>query len=67
MDEMSTSTKGCLRSPPAQLYISTEGTTDNDDVVPLLATLKQASMEHEKVCTYMHENAQGHNQSGNYT
>ena len=34
-------------------YSSTEGTTDNDDVVPLLATHKQASMEHEKVCICM--------------
>ena len=54
MDEMSTPPKECLRPPPAQLYIimyiSTEGTTDNDDIVPLLATHKQATMEHEKVC-----------------
>ena len=53
MDEMSTSTEGCLRSPPAQLYVRTEGTTDNDDVVTLLATHKQATMEHEKVCICM--------------
>ena len=57
MDEMSTPPKECLRPPPAQLYIimyiSTEGTTDNDDIVPLLATHKQATMEHEKVCICM--------------
>ena len=40
-------------SSAIRTYISTEGTTDNDDVVPLLTTHKQASMEHEKVSIRM--------------
>ena len=57
MDEMSTYIPRRVSqisiSSAIRTYISTEGTSDNDDVVPLLATHKQSSMEHEKVCIHM--------------